>query len=311
MIFLCLAALLVLPVATRGAAEEDPWNDKLAQGERAVVEVNGEAITGQEVYALVMRRYARQTVAEMIQRLLVEQEARKEGVTVTPAEIEERYEEVRKSVVEDAREKATARGEDAKKLDADAVFLEWVYRTYLGPREFRHHLRTNLLSEKIVARTVAVADKDMVAVRGRVLTYSFARHKPQEAQKLAEDARRKAAAGADFAALARERSEDDLARGGGAIPEFRTGAVYLPIEPAAAVALVKLKPGQVSEVIRGRYGCSVLKLEALKPASALDPLAREELRQRMLRERVQANLQHWLAGVKERAKVEFRDRRFE
>lgn len=309
--FRLLLILVSLLPAGLASAQVIVWDDKLEKGDTPVAIVNGEKITRQDVLAVMLRRYARQTAAEMIQRLLVEQEAKKAGVTVTDKEIDARFEDVRQGIIEEARRKAVARGEDPKKLDEKLIFSEWVYQTYLGPEEFRVQLRTNLLAESIVAQTIEVKDEDLLGVKGRVITISFAKHTEEEAMKRAEEARKKAASTPDFGAVAKKYSEDEFAKQGGDVPEFRVGSVYLPVEPTVAATLASLKPGEVSPVVKGKYGCFVAKLDRLESAADMDIFKREEVRKKLVDEQKQSKLQSWLADVKRRAKVEFVDKRYE
>lgn len=307
-LMILLAYLAALPAI---AGTDTVWNDRVERGRDPLVEVNGESITRQQLVEVVMRRYARQTLSELVQRMLVEQEARKAGVEVTAEEIDARHQEVRRGVLEEARREAALHGQDPEKLDPDRVFDAWVRRTYLGAEEFHLHLRTGLLSEKVVRQSIAVKDSDLQTLRARIITYTAEKHSEEDAARLAEQVRKRALVGEDFAALAREYSEDEFAANDGWLPAFRVGDVLLPIEPVALTALTKLKPGEITPVVKGRYGCYVLKLESIEDARGMEYLAREELRQRMVRERVQAGLNAWLQKVKARAKIEVRDKRFQ
>ncbi|MDH7569263.1 MAG: peptidylprolyl isomerase [Armatimonadota bacterium] len=304
-------SLLALLAAGSGARSEPAlWNDLLGKGGAPVAKVNGETITLQDLYAEVMERYARQTLSERIQRLLVEQEARKAGVDVANEEVEGRLREVREQVVEEARRRAETQGQDPKSVDADRAFATWVRREYGTVADLRRHLRTVLLSEKIVRGSVTVSQSDLVGVSARLFTISTEKHPPEEAERLAEAARAKLAAGADFATLAREASEDVFARQGGLLPQFRAGDMYLPMEPEALQALLKVRPGEITPVVKGRFGCYVLKLEKLQSPDELDLLTLEEVRQTLLRQRVAASLNTWLQSIKAKAKVEVLDPRF-
>ena len=304
-------ALAVLAVSPVLAATESPWNDKMERGSDPLVVVNGESITLQELHESLMRRYAFQTLSELVQRRLIEQEARKAGVVLGADEIEKRYREVRDKVIKDARREAEARKEDPEKVNGDRVFDLWVYNNYWTPEDFRRHLHTNLLSEKIVRKSVSVKDADLTTLQARVLTFSHEKHTPEEALKLAEDAQRKLAGGADFAALAKQLSEEPSAADGGRLPEFQAGGIYLPVEPDAAAALLKIKPGQITAAIRGRYGSYVLKLESKETAAEMDLLTREQVRQGLIGERVRAALAPWLRDLKKRAQVEVKDQRLQ
>ncbi|MDR3458727.1 MAG: peptidylprolyl isomerase [Verrucomicrobiae bacterium] len=82
-------------------------------------------------------------------------------------------------------------------------------------------------------------------------------------RKQIEDIQKRAAAGEDFAALAKQYSEDPGSKdGGGELPAFGRGDMVPEFEAAAFA----LKPGQVSDVISTMYGFHVIKSIDRTPA---------------------------------------------
>src|SRR5579883_1827222 len=66
-----------------------------AEADREVVRVNGTPIRQSEVMERLWQRYGDQTLDEMIDELLLRQAAQKDGVKVSPAEIEKRFTQVK------------------------------------------------------------------------------------------------------------------------------------------------------------------------------------------------------------------------
>lgn len=97
---------------------------------------------------------------------------------------------------------------------------------------------------------VKATDKDSDAVKG-------------EAKKRAEEAARRAAAGEDFAALAKQYSQDQTASRGGDIGLVPRGVMFPKFEEVAFAA----KPGTVSEVFETPKGFNVMKVLEKKPES--------------------------------------------
>jgi parvulin-like peptidyl-prolyl isomerase len=74
----------------------------------------------------------------------------------------------------------------------------------------------------------------------------------------AEQAHRRALAGEDFAALAKELSDDASAAEGGDLGFFEKGRMV----PAFADAAFALQPGEISAVVETQFGYHVIKVEA-------------------------------------------------
>lgn len=88
--------------------------------------------------------------------------------------------------------------------------------------------------------------------------------KPEEALALAQDARAKLVAGADFKALAKQLSEDAAsARNGGYLDWFSADAM----DPAFSKAAFALpKEGALSEPVLSSFGYHLIRLEGRRPA---------------------------------------------
>lgn len=86
----------------------------------------------------------------------------------------------------------------------------------------------------------------------------------EEARKRADEVRAKALAGADFADLAKEYSDDpSKAKNGGDLGLFSKGKMVKPFEEAA-YALIN--PGDISEVVQTKFGYHVIRLNSRVPA---------------------------------------------
>ncbi|MDR0828399.1 MAG: SurA N-terminal domain-containing protein [Desulfovibrio sp.] len=95
-------------------------------------------------------------------------------------------------------------------------------------------------------------------------------------------------AGKDFTELAREFSQDpESAPNGGLLPPLEPGQSYAVEFDQAALAL---KPGEVSDAVRTRYGFHLIRLESLSEASIL-PLAevRDQIRESLSLEKAEAD----------------------
>lgn len=104
-------------------------------------------------------------------------------------------------------------------------------------------------------------------------------------EKKAKEVLARARKGEDFAALARQYSEDPgSASRGGDLGAFRRGQM----DPAFEKAAFALKPGEVSDIVETRFGLHIIKAEKHEPAHTR-PLAevREEIEKKLRPEKAE------------------------
>lgn len=87
----------------------------------------------------------------------------------------------------------------------------------------------------------------------------------QRARQRAEQARARAVAGEDFAELARELSEGPSAPMGGDLGFFSRATMAPPVADAA----FELEPGEISDVVRTRFGYHLIRVEDRRPAGSI------------------------------------------
>ena len=120
-------------------------------------------------------------------------------------------------------------------------------------------------------------------------------------RRRAEDLRRKAASGSDFAQLARESSEDPGTREtGGSLGAFARDTHSKAFDEAA----FKLRPGSVSDVVETEYGFHIIKVFARETARVrtLEEMT-PEIRARLLAKRQAEELTKWLKEARHKATV--------
>ena len=103
-----------------------------------------------------------------------------------------------------------------------------------------------------------------------------------------------------FPALAQTLSRAPEASAGGLMGSFARGQLPAALDRAAFA----LAPGQVSEPVQTPFGFHVLRLDAKQPSRqpTLEE-SRDEIRSRIRREKVDGNIQQFVAGLMARAKV--------
>ena len=121
------------------------------------------------------------------------------------------------------------------------------------------------------ARETYLVDKEKYRTPEQIdvshILFDTRKRTPEEALALAQEARKKLLAGADFAALATELSDDPSAKtNGGKLGWFGRGRM----DPAFADSAFSLKNvGDLSEPVLSRFGYHVIRLEGRRPSEVL------------------------------------------
>jgi hypothetical protein len=208
---------------------------------------------------------------------------------------------------------------------ADYVLLAWVVnregeldRLDLTPvvRQQTEQEMVMRLRDQVIEPEAEVSDEELRAyfdeerprdeVRARhvLLLYPDGATQTQRdsVQQLAEELRDRARAGADFAALAEEYSDDPgSAAQGGDLGYFPRGTMVPPFEAAA----FGLEAGQVSDVVESQFGLHIIKSEDRRQPTYEE--VEEELRDEFLEARTMRAESIYVADMEGRADVRLED----
>jgi parvulin-like peptidyl-prolyl isomerase len=264
-------------------------------------------------------------VSELIDRTLVAQEAERRGIKIPPEKMKEaeqrtvrqfggeekyaaylaehrltrdEYAEVIKSEIYGE----LVRAELSKDLKVTDEEVRKYYEAHKADPRFQQPERVTASHILINARPNLISQQLQREknLSGEALARA-AREELERRRKLAEELRGRAAAGADFAALARQHSEDPSSRDqGGSLGTFARNSHTSGFDEAAFA----LKPGAVSPVVQTEYGFHVIKLAAREAARALTlSEAAPEVRRLLLAEREATKLTESLKELRRKAKV--------
>lgn len=202
----------------------------------SVATVNGTKITEKEMDKQMKELYGASTLSTMIQVKLLESK-----YSVTKDDVEKRFKEMK------------ANFSTEKEFDA------FIKQNYPSEQFYKDNvIRINLLAEKATTDGVKVSEDEMKTYYERSKQEIKARHilvdKEEDAKKIYEELKN----GADFAAIAKEKSKDTgSAQEGGLLPTFSVGQMVTEFEDAS----YSLKPGEMSQPIKSQHGYHIIKLE--------------------------------------------------
>ena len=242
----------------------------------------------------------------MVEQELVAQAAGKEGIEVDPAEVDKYIEEM--SSVFDRDDQFRM------KLEGDG-FTEESFRRHIGrmlaAKAYLDRIRMDAsdVSETDLQRFYDDNEQRLTLPERVRVRHILLKWKPLGTQddraalrKQMQPILERARAGEDFAALAREFSEDSGTRqNGGDTGLFMRGTMVPPFEQAA----FSLQPGEISDPIDTVFGVHILKVEERQEGRLL-PLddVRDQLRDYVREQQMEAAVQAKIDELRAAADVE-------
>jgi len=279
---------------------------------RIVATIDGEPVTAYEI-----RRYAAdrnaggKPEAEVLQALitdrLLEKEIKALGIAARDDEIDRYIQEIRaRNRMDDTQFRTALAGQGVSFDVYRARVKAEIERAQLVNREIRQ--RVNVSPEEIRRYYDAHLDDYAVLDRVKVRDILFALEAGADEEAVArtrakaEEVRRMALDGHDFAALARQFSEGAGADKGGELGTFSRGEMAPELEEA----VFALKRGEVSQPIRTADGLHLLRADEHITAGhrPLDDV-RDAIRESLYNEALEERFQNWLSrDLRERHHVE-------
>jgi peptidyl-prolyl cis-trans isomerase D len=268
-----------------------------------VFQENGQFV-GEERYRLFLRRngYTAEDFEDAVRRDLLSdklQTAVTGWVTVSDAEVEEEYrrrnEKAKLAVVGFLADQFRT-GVTASDADVAAHFEKNKDSYKLGERRKVRYVLVDAqtLRQKIQPSPNEVdehyrANIDQFSnpeqVRASHILLKTEGKDEAEVRKAAEGLLAKVKAGADFASLAKQLSEDDVSKArGGDLDFFGRGSMVKPFEDAAFA----LAPGETSDLVKTDYGFHIIRVAEKRPAGTrpLDEV-RQQITEQLKWERAQ------------------------
>jgi parvulin-like peptidyl-prolyl isomerase len=171
--------------------------------------------------------------------------------------------------------------------------------------EVRADLRANLLSDAVYKKVTTGAQVSEADAKDYYLSHSVNYTQPQtrvvrhilvKDKKTADKLYAQLKGGADFAALAKQFSQDPGSKAQGGRLTISKGQTVPEFDQVAFA----LKTGELSKPVKTQFGWHII--EALKPTTPRKatpfPQVKEAIRQQLLQQERSDALKHWLDGVK-------------
>ncbi len=283
------AAVGLLSLVALAAAQNDLDPNKPA------ARVNGEAITIGQLERECLARFGSGTLQQMIDLLIVEQAAKKRGVTVSNEEIAKRLLAMQLQI--EAQKRRTGMG-----------FLQWSAMRRISLRELAMTARMELLLEKMVADKVNVTDEDVARYyqsnrekfrqRERMLISHITVEKPDEAERIRRDI---IAGKITFADAARKYSIDPYGRENGGL----FGWIVRGNDPIQVEAFKLKKDGDISPVFRSRKGYTIVRRDAYQSERVLPfEEVQDKIRELLKQQRTQRLAQQMMEELRRAANIE-------
>lgn len=278
---IALAAALIVLVAVNPPFGSD--------GSKAVATVNGDKISKDELYDKLVESNGRQTLDNLITEKLIDQEMARQGLTVTEADLDKEIEQIKANFPsEQDYELALAQSGMTEDDLREQMPLQVKIRKLLEPR-------TDVTDQEV--SEYYNENKDQFATPEQVR----ASHILVETEEEAEAIKKELDGGADFAALAKEKSIDPGSKdNGGDLNFFPRGRMHQEFEDAAFA----LQPGEVSGIVKSPSGYHIIKVTDRKAATN-PTLAekKEEIRALLVEQEIQSLAPSWLQELRANAKI--------
>lgn len=258
--------------------------------DKEVVKVNGTPIRQSEVLERLWERHGGEILEELVDEMLLRQAVQKSKLEASGAEVDRRLAKV-KGQFSDPKllelELAKA-GSNMDKLTAD--IKEQILREKLLVNEKKLAVSEDDLKKAFEQHKDQLGEPEAVHLKHLVV------ERRGEAEKIAEDIRK----GADFAAIAKEKSISSVARANGGDYGFVPRGMMPPSLEKPAYAL---KDKEVA-VVESEKGYSVIQVVGRRAAvPAVFAKVKDDLREAMIQEKIKAALPDFMRGLREKADI--------
>jgi peptidyl-prolyl cis-trans isomerase C len=307
---------LILVSALAWAAEKNAPGDKVAVVNGVIISkdtydreldffARRAAVQGQALPDEKMAQMKNQVLESLIDRELLFQESKKEGIEVKAEAVSDQLQKI---------EQKYPNKEEFKKLLSEMGLTESDVQSQIARGMAIQQLIDKEVTEKIMVsdeETRSFYDKNPQLfqqpeqVKASHILIKVAPDAPDdqkaEARRKIEAVQQKVRKGEDFATLAKTYSEGPSGPRGGDLGYFRRGQMVKPFEEAA----FSLKPSETSEIVETRFGYHLIKVEDKKPAKKMTYAeVKDRLNDHLKKQKAQSEADAYIETLRKDAEIE-------
>lgn len=240
-----ITSIMVLVISMVGCKNEKSVDEEI------VAKVNGEAITKNELYNLMVEQYGTQALDSLIGEKIINAELEKQKIEVSEGDIEAELNKIKQY------------------YESDQAFTEAMAYYGYTLDDIKKDITMNVQIERLLGPNITIGEEDISSYFEQNKT-SFdqkeevrARHILVKTEEQAKEIKEKISAGEDFAQLAKEHSTDEMTKeSGGDLGFFGKGKMVKEFEEEA----FGLGIGEISNPVKTDYGYHIIKVEEKKEA---------------------------------------------
>ncbi|MDU5081578.1 peptidylprolyl isomerase [uncultured Tissierella sp.] len=282
--YIMITAIMVLVISMVGCK-----NEKLVD-EEIVAKVDGEAITKNELYDLMVEQYGTQALDSLIGEKIVNAELEKQKIEVSEEDIETELNKIKQY------------------YESDQAFTEAMAYYGYTLDDIKKDVTMNIQIKRLLGPNITIGEEDISSYFEQNKT-SFdqkeevrARHILVKTEDQAKEIKEKISAGEDFAQLAKEHSTDEMTKeSGGDLGFFGKGKMVKEFEEEA----FGLRIGEISNPVKTDYGYHIIKVEEKKEAKeATLEEHKDEIKDILVEAKLPEVYQNWYQEKYDEYKIE-------
>jgi foldase protein PrsA len=258
--------------------------------DKAVAKINGEAISEDELYDVMVEQYGATTVEQLIADKIVASEAKKEKVTITDKELNAEIDKLKES------------------YGGEEVFDQMLVSNNTTLDDLKEELKSYLTLRKLLVPQIEITDDELKTYfeenkesLGEAEQVK-ASHILVEDEATAKEIKQKLTDGADFAELAKEYSTDEGTKeNGGELGFFARGTMVTEFDDVAFA----LPLNEISDPVKTDYGYHIIMVEEKKEGKEANfDDSKAEIKETLIDQKLESEYSTWLEEKKKDYDIE-------